>query len=260
MRQVLASLGPQHRKVIAEIATDTRGRLRDLGLSECLSEPAANEPPAREAPVSDITARFIEVGHAVASLFGVHPIDPAEEEVLEHLEMDIEYLALEAASRVTTPVRSVLANVLPTLMLAHIFYRIGDAWFQANYLPWNFYGMALGLMVASLIPGYLLLNVAVRAEASLPDVEKIVDRLTEPYVTSPLRSARKRLQRFLQDAIRLRQDLLDTRRSLEDKFGSADFGARQEAPSTAWPPRGPEVYSTEPQSDGDGSAVSTVAS
>lgn len=226
VRQVLATLGPDHRRVVAQIRADTRNTLQDLGLLDTLAdrgEVAATNKPGVEA-TSPITAKVFEVGDAIGKLFGVGNVEPADEEVLDHLQSDMEYLAIQAATRVAVPWRNVAANFLPTLMFGHILWRVLAAWFAADYLVWSFYGMAFGLLAVTLMPGYMLFDYAVKSESNVPKVDDVVDLLTEPSVTAPLRTVRQRLEQFVHDADRLRDELLGMRKVLEEGFGTAMLG------------------------------------
>jgi hypothetical protein len=225
IRQVLASLGPQHRRVIAEIAADSQGWLHDLGLSECPSGPATSSASLQQGTSADLAARITEVGEALVKLLGVGPTDPADAAILESLEEDLRHMALKAADRVATRWRKVLANTLPSLVLAHVLYRIGGAWIRADYLPGSFYGMALGLGFASIIPGYLMFNRAVNSQAFVPDLSGVIDLLGEPQVTAPLRTVRKHLEQFRRDAVHLREELVATRRQLGEALGGGLYGA-----------------------------------
>jgi hypothetical protein len=63
----------------------------------------------------------------------------------------------------------VLTNLIPTAFAGHALYRIGQAWFYAEYLPAAFYAMATALLLVSLLPGYLLLALRMRRACAALD-------------------------------------------------------------------------------------------
>jgi hypothetical protein len=236
LRQVIAMLGPEHRKLVERIGLDSLNVLRDHGIELALAAPAAAEPAPAGRRASRFVTNLLDAGDLLRRRLGIGVTDPVDEQMLNYLQQDLDYLALGAANRVATPVRSVLANALPMVFSLHAVYRVADAWFRAEYLPVAFYAMALGLLAAALVPGYLLYTAEIRAQVDLSELDSLEAPLAEPAVTEPLRLARRRLERLVTDALALRAQLDRARVALEDALGSDAVGV----PLSKWPtPRFP---------------------
>jgi hypothetical protein len=117
-----------------------------------------------------------------------------------------------------------MSNLLPTVVLAHVAWRVGHAWYQGAWLPWTFYGMAITVFLLSLLPGYLLIILAVRNRAKLPDSTMIAEATAEPSATALLRQVRLGLEAMQRDARQLVAASGTMRRTLETELPVQHFG------------------------------------
>jgi hypothetical protein len=162
-----------------------------------------------------------EAAHALALTLGNRS---AGEELLAPVQAAIESAAAAAARKAMGWFTAFMANVLPTVILGHVAWRVGHAWYEKSWLPWTFYGMAITVFLLSLLPGYLLIVLAVRNRAKLPDAARIADNTTEPAATAVLRQARLALERMQRDARQLAAASASLRRTLRHELPAEHFG------------------------------------
>jgi hypothetical protein len=122
-----------------------------------------------------------------------------------------------------------LSNLLPTVALGHVAWRVGTAWYQGTWLPWNFYGMAVTVFLLSLLPGYLLIVFAVRRRARFPDTARIADAASDPAATAILRQARLGLEQMQRDARQLVSASASLRQTLASELPVEQFGLTPES-------------------------------
>ena len=131
----------------------------------------------------------------------------ADEQVLAQLESDVERLGQQMARRLTVGPTGwfwwLVTNLPPAAMLGWILYRMGASWWHETYLPWQFYGMALPLLLASFLPGLLILSWRIRGGTTQLQASDLVERVEEPPATSILRVACERLDQLAQNTRQL---------------------------------------------------------
>jgi hypothetical protein len=231
------ALGDQCRRTLEEIAIEARQKLEDLGfISLQGAVPDANGyegNPLPERSASDQVANaWVQtvqalpwVGRDAAQALTLTLGNrSAGEELLAPIQAAIESAAAVAARKSMGWFTALMANALPTVILGHVAWRVGQAWYQAAWLPWNFYGMAITVFLLSLLPGYLLIVLAVRNRAKLPDAARIADNTTDPSATAVLRQARLGLEKMHRDARQLLAASSAIRRSLRSELPAESFG------------------------------------
>jgi len=128
LRRIVVALGPEYRQKLDAIRVDARRFLEDhrlAGLCPQSESHAAAEVAPGESTKSEGTPGPAGVAdkllkHLSAGL--------GDEELVEHLQTDVDSLAQATAARVGRAWVSIVANLLPTLIVAHIFWRIGWGW------------------------------------------------------------------------------------------------------------------------------------
>lgn len=159
--------------------------------------------------------------------------------LLEPLQHSLMQLGAETAQQAVRLPQQVLANSLPVLAGAHIVYRLVHGWIYAraatDYLPIEFYVMALTLFGVSCIPGYMWVAKRLRSGGARLDVEAVVAHIEHPSQTARIRDLRRTLQHVARDAARLRRTVLAMRREMAAELPHG-FGIQSLAPESA--PRG----------------------
>jgi hypothetical protein len=149
--------------------------------------------------------------------------------LLEPLQHSLMRMGAETANRAVRLPQQILANSLPVAAGGHIIYRLVDAWLRASapndYLPLEFYFMALTIFSASCIPGYVLLAIRLHSNSASLDIESVVERIEEPSQTALLRDVRRRMQRLVGDAERLRNSVVQMRWQIAPELTHV-FGVR----------------------------------
>jgi hypothetical protein len=153
----------------------------------------------------------------------------AGEELLAPLQAAIETTAAEAARKCVGWFVGFMSNLLPTVVLGHIAWRVGYAWYEGAWLPWTFYGMALTIFLLSLLPGYLLIVLAVRRGAQFPHPARILETTPDPSATAGLRQVRAELEQMQRDARQLSVACSTLRRTLADELPAEKFGSSGKA-------------------------------
>ncbi|MFZ5831641.1 MAG: GTPase domain-containing protein [Planctomycetota bacterium] len=221
MRRILSALGPRYRRELSTLQAEARRFLDDRQL-EALAG-LEESPPNSTRPGSTVVTdgnenqgRNQPQGALVTleNLVQQLAADPAERQLVEQLQADVDNLAQQAAVGAGGWFTNLVANLLPTAMLGHILWRMGEAWWKHEYLPWPFYAMAILLLLASMLPGYLLVSLRVRGRALRPDVEQLVGAIEEPMALRALSGVRRELERVAADAGRLRHEVTSLRRTM----------------------------------------------
>jgi hypothetical protein len=229
LRRVVAGLGPEFRRALDTAATDARRALEDHGLGDLAPPPEPTPDPAAAATREGLmpTLPLPLLGPAVEAVLArlARPAAPGDE-MLRHLHADVTRLSGRAARSVAPAWVRFAANLLPCVAVFDVVGRLGSAWVRSDYLPGAFYLMAAGVLMASVLPGYLLLASRVRARAGVPHAATVVAGLDEPLATSGLRAVRRRLEGLTADAARLRHELQNTRRAVGEELAAARLGAQ----------------------------------
>lgn len=216
LQRILSAMGPKYREQVRAIAADAQRFLEDQQLTGLV--PAQLEPPAetggeeREAPHSGAAASF--------PVWLQQSLFEGGQEV-EHLQADLENLGQKTATHVGPWSLAVLTNLIPTVFAGNVLWRLGWAWWHETYLSAAFYGMAVALLLVSLLPGYLLLALRMRRVCRSLDPRSLVEGLEYPMATASLRTARERLTDFLRETLSLRATLHELRRELDLELPSA---------------------------------------
>ncbi len=247
----------------ASLASAVRGVLPLRNLRQALDSGAERELQA----VSDDVRRVLEdEGFAHGILAETNAASPAEDEVFEAWVQAVRSVpvvggntarAMETTSRRRTladdllgPVETaidnaaeqaaraaarwpvvMLANALPTLVLAHAAWRMGHAWYFAEWLPGSFYGLAISIFLLSLIPGYVLLVLSVRAGTRVPEAETVLGTISRPGVTADLRAVWEELEEIARDAAALDALAGKMREALAEELPLESFGAKVRPPA-----------------------------
>ena len=221
LQRILSAMGPTYRQALHDMEGDAQRFLEDrqlTGLAPASSwtlpvEDASVEPPASESGSRDTN------WNRASQWLRESLLDDSRE--LEHLQTDLENLGQRTADRVGPWPLAVLSNLLPTAFAAHVLWRIGFAWYSAEYPPAAFYALAAALLLASLLPGYLLLAFRMRRICRALDPRCLADSVEHPLATARVRTARQRLTEFHREARQLRQTLYELRRELDRELPSA---------------------------------------
>jgi GTP-binding protein EngB required for normal cell division len=223
LQRIMSAMGPKYREEIRSIQVDAKRFLEDQQLDGFLPASLTTEPGLDAVDPLGLGTGNAQPG-AAGSLPGwmVQSLwEGAEGHELEHLQSDLENLAQQTANRVGPWPLAVLTNLIPTAFAGHALYRIGQAWFHAEYLPAAFYGMAISLLLVSLLPGYILLALRMRRACAALDPAALVDSIEDPLATVALRTVRERLGEFLRETLTLRSTLHELRRELDREIPSA---------------------------------------
>jgi GTP-binding protein EngB required for normal cell division len=234
-RKLSAALGDQCRRALEEITLEARQKLEDLGFlalqsSVLATEHGAPSPGDRAGEqVADAWLQTVqavpwvgkEAARAMALTLGSRT---AGEELLAPVQAAIESAAATAARKAMGWFTAFMSNLLPTVMLGHVAWRVGHAWYDGIWLPWTFYGMAITVFLLSLLPGWLLIVAAVKSRARLPDAARIADSTTDPAATAVLRDARLGLEQIQREARQLVTACNAIRRTLASELPAEHFG------------------------------------
>jgi GTP-binding protein EngB required for normal cell division len=223
LQRILTAMGPKYREEIRSIQADAQRFLEDQQLAGFVPTGFAATPglePADTASQAAGSAQPTASGNLPAWLYQ-SLWDGGEGHELEHLQTDLENLGQQTAKRVGPWPLAVLTNLIPTAFAGHALYRIGHAWYFAEYLPAAFWGMATALLLVSLLPGYVLLALRMRRACAALDPSTLVSAVEQPLATAPLRIARERLSEFLRETLTLRSTLTELRRELDRELPSA---------------------------------------
>lgn len=214
LRQVVIALGPAYRRSLNEVAADARRTLEEQGLLNLAPPVEEKEAPAPAAETSQAGGLTALLESTLRKL----TLQGADEHVLAQLESDVERLGQQMARRLTVGPTGwfwwLLTNLPPAAMLGWILYRMGESWWFAEYLPWPFYGMAIPLLLASFLPGMLILSWRVRGTTTRLQASDLVEQVEQPPATSLLRIACERLDQFAQNTRQLRQAIDDVRHTI----------------------------------------------
>jgi len=220
LQRILTAMGPKYREEIRSIQADAQRFLEDQQLAGFVPVELSSAPKLDSTDAAAGSATSTGSSGLPAWL---HQSlwDGGEGHELEHLQTDLENLGQQTANRVGPWPLAVLTNLIPTAFAGHALYRIGYAWYYAEYLPAAFWGMATALLLVSLLPGYVLLALRMRRACAALDPSALVNAVEQPLATAPLRTARQRLSEFMRETLSLRSTLNELRRELDRELPSA---------------------------------------
>lgn len=222
-RKVAGALGSDFKMRMKELRGDAIKVLEDSQVPVPSREQAEEVEPNRPSSHGwGLMGMGAGIEGAIRGLMKKQP----EDEVLEHLRSDLERLAGKIGRVIFGPVVIFFINLLPLVALGDIIYRTGWAWVAGNYLPWNFYSMALLVFLASLLPGYLFLSDRIWRSAMVPNLREIVANIRQTEVTAPLRRARENTQALLENIRILGQQSHQVRSSLAHELDIPELGER----------------------------------
>jgi hypothetical protein len=223
LQRILSAMGPKYREEIRSIQADAQRFLEDQQLTGLIPAHAAESSAGEPADGSEDgdRGRWRAGGSKLPAWLYQSLFDGEESREIEHLQADLENLGQQTANRVGPWPLAVLTNLIPTVFAGHVLWRIGLAWWDAVYLPAAFYGMAISLLLVSLLPGYIWLAIRMRRTCAKLDPRTLVDGIEHPMATALLRTARERLSDFLRETVMLRSTLHELRRELDLELPSA---------------------------------------
>ncbi len=235
LRQIVEAFGTGYRRELEDVATDARRTLEDHGLGSLIppEEPVAAKPPppATERKATDLQtiAQILEEGITKLTT------GDTDRKILSQLSADVA-TASQKVARWTTGgflggLLVLIANLIPAAMLGWVLYRLGMNWWNATYLPAGFYGMAIALGLASLLPGMALLGWRLNARVRRLEPAELIHAVEEPQATERLRGVRQRLEQFRQRARQLRRSILEYRDTLQQEAGLETGGLGSHASS-----------------------------
>ena len=229
LRKISAAISPETRARLQGIRAECRRELEDEGFSEEDGIAVQGEPEADDARATwmEVAKKIPVVGEAAANaLQAVSKTKFYDGELMTPLQDAIEGAARSGAQRSIGWAHQIFANLLPTVVLADAGWRFLKAWIDGNYLPWQFYGVAVAIFVFSLIPGYLLLVTAVNSRAKPPAARQIVDTIQNPAGIAALHSLRILLEAVVKNAESLKENTSRWRAALDEELPTRRFGAR----------------------------------
>jgi hypothetical protein len=251
LQRILTAMGPKYREEIRSIQADAQRFLEDQQLAGFVPTGFAvsSSFDSADGPEHGGEAAQRGVAGGLPSWVYQSLWDGGEGHELEHLQTDLDNLGQQTANRVGPWPLAVLTNLIPTAFAGHALYRIGQAWFHAEYLPAAFYGMATALLLVSLLPGYILLALRMRRACAALNPSTLVDSVQHPLATTPLRTVRERLSEFLRETLTLRSTLNELRRELDREIPSAST-VRPSRPLSIAPTRRVFTSDSNPQTPG----------
>ena len=135
------------------------------------------------------------------------------------------------AEKIAAGWRVFFANLLPAAILLQAAWQVGYGWIHGTWLPSSFLLNTIFILLLSLIPGWLLIRSAARAQHRKTGdlAEGIVGALSAPDETESLRAAVSRLERFEAQAVSFQALIRSRRKTLQAELAFDRFGAEGEA-------------------------------
>lgn len=223
LQRILSAMGPKYREEIRSIQADAQRFLEDQQLTGFAPQAVAISASvdAADASTEGDDAAPQNKSHNWPRWVYQSLWEGGEGQELEHLQTDLDNLGQQTARQVAPWPLAVVTNIIPTAFAAHALFRIGKAWWEAQYLPAAFYGMAISLLLVSLLPGYLLLAWRMRRACAALEPRTLIDSVQHPLATTPVRTVRERLSEFLRETSSVRSTLHQLRRELDQEIPSA---------------------------------------
>ncbi|MSR32916.1 MAG: hypothetical protein EXR99_15590 [Gemmataceae bacterium] len=219
-KKVAAALGPAFRQEVESIRHFVRLKLEDLKIPLPTEEKEESEAHAQEKKGWGLMG----VGAAFESIAAQFRKKQPEDEIIAFLRADLERLGERAGRKKFGPMVAVLGNLLPCVAVGDILYRAASGWIAHEYLPWNFYGMALLVFLGTLLPGFLWVMQRVWSTSEVPDLKELVEQVREPEATQGLRSARISVEELHREFHGLLEQTSQTRAILAEELDSPLFG------------------------------------
>lgn len=228
LRNLRTALSGGFEREVKAVERDALRVLEDAGLpsgAEDLPGQAPDIPEVRGAWLRTLRGIPAVGEEAARALEATWRHRTVADDLVDPLLGAVETAADEAARRSAGFFLKFMANLLPTAVLLHVSWRVGEAWYLAQWLPIGFYGLALTIFFLSLIPGYLLLSVSVRGRSRAPTVETVLEAIDRPAPIRPLRLARERLETLFTEVEGLHRTVAVFRETLETELPIESFGA-----------------------------------
>ena len=140
--------------------------------------------------------------------------------LLGPLQRSLDEAGEAAVQRSIGWISRIVTNLLPWAAIGHVLYRVGEAWARADYLPLEFYLQALIVLIASVLPGFIWVSLALRRRGRLPDTRQLLESITQPQATAPLREAGEQLMQLAGRAGRLHGQIIELRRQLRSEMAA----------------------------------------
>jgi hypothetical protein len=230
LRRISAAISPNSRAILKEINRESRSALEDEGFD--IEAAAGLEPDGdlgeTHSAWGDVLRKIPFAGPAAANALQLASKTKFfDGELMAPLQAAIEAAAKNGAEKSVGIVHRITANLLPTIVLLDLARRFVSAWVDSQWLPWTFYGMAAAVFLLSLIPGYILISVAVNQRAKPPSANEIVQSIRDPAGTAALRAFRVLLCQIVDNAQSLQKNTTRWRTVLDQELPTDRFGARQ---------------------------------
>ncbi len=236
MQTLLGGFSADQERRLREVSREARRVLEDMGLdrlSDTESSSFEQQPFSGGQEGADQAlwaARIVNILRSQGILPKTADKGQAEAEQRTRLlfQERLEQAVLSSASRMAHDrlglVHTVAGNLLPVLVFGHGAYRLVSGWLAGSWLPFDFYLTAAAVFLISLVPGYLLVSVALARAGSMPAPEQLVQALEAPAETEPLRRVRERLGRVLDQVQGLEDALRVGTEVLHHELDPASFG------------------------------------
>lgn len=228
LRGIAEQFQPEELRALEQIERDVQHQLNEYG---CVVSTVEQAEAVRDDEEEKKRPARLEERIAVA-VFGVAQDEPRAagtrsiERIEQALAQAIQAHAEKAAQHVSRAWRIAVANLLPGWQAGEIAWRAVHAWRLEEYLPWEFYTMALLMMVISYVPGYMLVSYSIhRALKRGVNPQGIAQLLIEPYETRALRVIQERVAVMVTRARSLRVHAERMLCALDKQLSTARFGA-----------------------------------
>jgi GTP-binding protein EngB required for normal cell division len=230
LRRISRAISPESRGTLSTIRAKSRHVLEDAGFNvEAAAGLGTNDETGEiHSAWVDAMRKIPFVGDAAANALQLASKTKFfDGELMAPLQKAIDVAAQNGAAKSVGLTHRIMTNLLPTIVLLDLARRFVFAWMDSHWLPWTFYGMAAAVFLLSLIPGYVLLSVAVNSRAKPPSAEEIVHSIRDPAGTAALRAFRVLLEQIVENAQSLQKNITRWRSVLDQELPTDRFGARQ---------------------------------
>ena len=229
LRQLIDALGPKFGQVLSEVSADARRHLEDRRLERLVPglypdlQKAETDKPAGDP----VQAAFQWIDKTMNRWV----LSNVDDEVLKNLSSDVERLgqrtSMQTFNSFTGRLRIWVGNLIPAGMLGWLLYRIGEGWWDQRYHPMPFYVMGLAIVLASLIPGYLLISTAINGRMKRLDPLGLIQDIDQSKASASLRTAADTLDAMARQARELSRSATEMRKEFETVLPAESLGAQQ---------------------------------
>jgi GTP-binding protein EngB required for normal cell division len=231
LQQLARLMDPGSTATLRAVETDAWRAVEDAQATALVPQrlmPGVVEEP-QEATLSNEKDALARIARVVGSFTAARKPADTSQQMLEALEDAVSDSAAKSAEHAVTSMHVFVGNLAPAIVLGQILWRMIAAWRDAVWLPFEFYLNALMVFMGTLLLGYLLLVVAVRARTRTPEVQRVVAALTTPSETAVLRCVYQELERLLREAAVLRDQAGTRLEVLNEELAPESFGTRSGA-------------------------------